>query len=67
MRNAGPDQVACRLASDARPGPGAESFSNGRIDQLDYASVTDDVATVGQFVSWALAEGPMGLDPDQGS
>jgi hypothetical protein len=46
---------------------GAEGFSDERIDELAYAFVNDRVGEGGaQFVNWALAEGPIGLDPEEG-
>ena len=61
------DDLARRLAEDARPVLGAEGFSDERIDELAYAFVNDHVGEGGaQFVNWALAEGPIGLDPEEG-
>jgi hypothetical protein len=67
MRSPGPDDVARQLAEDARPVLGAEGFSDERIDELAYAFVNDQVGEDrAQFVNWALAEGPFGLDPEEG-
>jgi hypothetical protein len=67
MQASGPDDAARRLADDARPLLGAEGFSNERIDELAYAFVNDHLGTgSSQFVGWALAEGPIGLDPEEG-
>ena len=67
MQGATPDDAARQLAEDARPVLGAEGFSDERIDELAYAFVNDRVGEGGaQFVNWALAEGPIGLDPEEG-
>jgi hypothetical protein len=67
MRTTDPDGVARRIADDARPVLGAEGFSDERIDELAHAFVNDHIGTgEDQFVSWALAEGPIGLDPEEG-
>jgi hypothetical protein len=67
MRSADPDDVARLLAEEARPLLGAEGFSDERIDELASAFVNDHVGEGGaQFVTWALAEGPLGLDPEAG-
>jgi endonuclease YncB( thermonuclease family) len=67
MQSAGPDDVARRLAEEARPVLGADGFSDERIDELAFAFVNDHVGEGGaQFVRWALAEGPFGLDPEEG-
>jgi hypothetical protein len=67
MQSSDPDGVARRLADEARPMLGAEGFSDERIDELAYAFVNDRVGEGGaQFVNWALAEGPIGLDPEEG-
>jgi hypothetical protein len=59
--------VALRLAEQARPTLGAEGFSDQRIDELAFAFVNDHVGEgEAQFVNWALAEGPIGLDPEEG-
>jgi len=61
------DDVARRLAEEARPVLGAEGFSDERIDELAFAFVNDQIGEGGaQFVNWALAEGPFGLDPREG-
>ena len=67
MRSPDPDDVARLLADEARPLLGAEGFSDERIDELAYAFVNDHVGEDrAQFVNWALAEGPFGLDPEEG-
>ena len=67
MQGAVPDDVARRLAEDARPILGAEGFSDERIDELAYAFVNDHIGEdKDQFVNWALTEGPSGLDPEEG-
>jgi len=67
MQNSAPDDVARQLAAEARPVLGAEGFSDERIDELASAFVTHHVGEGGaQFVNWALAEGPFGLDPEEG-
>jgi drug/metabolite transporter (DMT)-like permease len=61
------EEVARRLAEDARPELGAEGFSDERIDELAHAFVNDHVGEGrAQFVNWALVEGPCGLDPEAG-
>jgi len=67
MEDASHDAVARQLAEDARPILGAEGFSDERIDELAYAFVNDRVGDdSAQFVNWALAQGPFGLDPEEG-
>jgi hypothetical protein len=67
MPDAAPDDVARQLAEDARPVLGAEGFSDERIDELAYGFVNDNVGEDGaQFVNWALSQGPIGLDPEEG-
>jgi hypothetical protein len=67
MQSSGPDDVARRLAEEARPVLGAEGFSDERIDELAFAFVNDQIGEgAAQFVNWALAEGPIGLDPEEG-
>lgn len=67
MQSSASDDVARRLAEDARPVLGADGFSDERIDELAYAFVNDHVGEdEAQFVNWALAEGPVGLDPEVG-
>ena len=67
MQRSDPDEVARQLADEARPLLGAEGFSDERIDELASAFVTHHVGEGGpQFVNWALAEGPFGLDPEEG-
>jgi len=43
MQGADPDDVARRLAEEARPQLGAEGFSDERIDELAFAFVNDHV------------------------
>jgi len=51
----------------ARPLLGAEGFSDERIDELASAFVDDRVGEgAAQFVNWARALGPFGLDPEEG-
>jgi hypothetical protein len=67
MRNADPDDVARRLADDARPVLGASGYADERIDELAYAFVNDHIGKgEEEFINWALAEGPIGLDPEAG-
>jgi hypothetical protein len=67
MPGSGPDDVARQLAEEARPILGAEGFSDERIDELAFAFVNDQIGHgEAQFVNWALAEGPIGLDPETG-
>ena len=67
MQSSGPDAVARQLADQARPALGAEGFSDQRIDELASAFVNDRIGEgEAQFVNWALAEGPFGLDPEEG-
>jgi hypothetical protein len=67
VQSADPDDVARRLADEARPQLGAEGFSDERIDELAFAFVNDRIGEGGaQFVAWAMAEGPFGLDPEAG-
>jgi hypothetical protein len=67
MQSPAPDDLARQLAEEARPILGAEGFSDERIDELAYAFVNDHVGEDrAQFVNWALAEGPLGLDPEVG-
>ena len=67
MQRSDPDEVARLLADEVRPLLGAEGFSDERIDELAYAFVNDHVGEDrAQFVNWALAEGPFGLDPEEG-
>jgi hypothetical protein len=67
MQDSGPDDAARRLADDARPVLGAEGFSDERIDELAYAFVNDRLGNdSAEFVNWAIAEGPIGLDPEEG-
>jgi hypothetical protein len=55
------------LADAARPLLGSEGFSDERIDELADAFVTSRIGeTTEQFVNWALAQGPIGLDPEVG-
>jgi hypothetical protein len=67
MQGTDPDDVARRLAEEARPHLGAEGFSDERIDELAFAFVNDHVGEgAAQFVTWAMAQGPFGLDPEAG-
>ena len=67
MQSSDPDDVARRLAEEARPILGAEGFSDQRIDELAYAFVNDRVGEGStQFVNWAMVEGPVGIDPEEG-
>jgi hypothetical protein len=67
MQRSDPDEVARLLADEARPLLGAEGFSDERIDELAFAFVTHHIGEgAQQFVNWALAEGPFGLDPEEG-
>jgi|GEM_PF-2550075 hypothetical protein len=67
MQRSDPDEVARLLADEVRPLLGAEGFSDERIDELASAFVTHHVGEgAPQFVRWALAEGPFGLDPEEG-
>lgn len=55
------------LADEVRPQLGSEGFSDERIDELADAFVTSRIGeTTEQFVNWALAQGPIGLDPEAG-
>jgi hypothetical protein len=52
---------------EARPLLGSVSFSDERIDELADAVVTSRIGErTEQFVNWALAQGPIGLDPEAG-
>jgi hypothetical protein len=54
-------------AGRARPLLGSEGFSDERIDELADAFVDDRIGEgAEQFVRWAMAEGPIGLDPEEG-
>ena len=67
MRSADQDERARRLADEARPLLGAEGFGDERIDELASAFVNDRIGVgAAQFVKWARAEGPIGLDPEEG-
>lgn len=67
MQSSDPDERARLLADEARPLLGAEGFSDERIDELAFAFVNDHVGEgTTQFVNWAMAEGPFGLDPEVG-
>ncbi len=58
---------ASELADRTRPILGAEGFSNERIDELASAFVDDRIGEGDeQFVNWARAEGPFGIDPEEG-
>jgi hypothetical protein len=67
MRNADPDERVRLLAAEARPVLGAEGFGDERIDELANAFVHDRLGEdSGEFVRWARAEGPIGIDPELG-
>jgi hypothetical protein len=67
MQSPDPDAHARLLADEARPLLGADGFSDERIDELASAFVNDRIgADAEQFVTWARAEGPIGLDPQVG-
>jgi hypothetical protein len=67
MQRSDPDERARLLADEVRPLLGADGFSDERIDELASAFVNDHVGEgAAQFVSWARAEGPFGLDPEEG-
>lgn len=58
---------ARRRADAARPLLGSEGFSDKRTDELASAFLTDHAGEGGaQFLGWARAEGPVGLDPEVG-
>lgn len=58
---------ARQLADHTRPILGAEGFSDERIDELASAFVDDHIGKgEEQFVNWARAEGPFGIDPEEG-
>jgi hypothetical protein len=62
-----PDDLARQLADHTRPILGAEGFSDERIDELTHAFVDDHIGEgEEQFVNWARAEGPFGIDPEEG-
>ena len=58
---------ARRLADEVRPILGAVGFTDSRIDDLAYGF---GVVRIGdgseEFLSWAQAQGPFGLDPQLG-
>jgi hypothetical protein len=61
------DDLAGQLADRTRPILGAEGFSDERIDELASAFVADHIGEgEEQFVNWARAEGPFGIDPEEG-
>jgi hypothetical protein len=67
MQGSAADDAARRLAEEARPVLGAEGYSDQRIDELAYAFVNDHIGKdSAQFINWAMAEGPFGLDPEEG-
>lgn len=67
MQGNDPDDLARRLADEVRPVLGAEGFSDERIDELAFAFVADHIGMgEAQFVNWARAEGPFGIDPEEG-
>jgi hypothetical protein len=58
---------AQRAAARARRLVGAEGLSDERMDELGSAFVTHHVEEGGgQLATWALAQGPFGLDPGGG-
>jgi hypothetical protein len=58
---------ARRLADEVRPILGAVGFTDTRIDDLSYAFVVDRIGEGSEeFLSWAQAQGPCGLDPQLG-
>lgn len=58
---------ASRLAEEVRPVLGAEGFGDERIDELAHAFVHERIGTgAEEFVMWARAEGPIGIDPQEG-
>jgi hypothetical protein len=67
MVRSDPDGAARRRADAARPLLGAEGFGGRRTDELASTFLTDHVGEGGaQFLGWARAEGPVGLDPEVG-
>jgi hypothetical protein len=78
MENSDPDDIASQgwdtgggrtraLADEARPLLGSEGFSDERIDELADAFVTSRIGeSTEQFINWAITEGPIGLDPEEG-
>ena len=67
MQGTDPDDLAGQLADEVRPVLGAEGFSDERIDELAFAFVADHIGKgEAQFVNWARAEGPFGIDPEEG-
>jgi hypothetical protein len=61
------DDLVRELADHTRPTLGAEGFSDERIEELAYAFVDDHIGQgEEQFVNWARAEGPFGIDPEEG-
>jgi hypothetical protein len=67
MQSHDPGERARALADEARPLLGADGFSDERIDELASAFVDDRVGEgAAQFVNWAQAQGPSGLDPEEG-
>jgi len=58
---------ARRLADEVRPILGAQGYTDARIDDLAYAFVIDRIGEGSEeFLSWAQAQGPFGLDPQLG-
>ena len=58
---------ARRLADEVRPILGAVGFTDTRIDDLAYAFVIERIGEGSEeFLSWAQAQGPFGLDPQLG-
>jgi len=67
MRRDDAEEAANRLADEVRPVLGAEGYGDERIDELAHAFVHDRIGEgADEFVMWARAEGPIGLDPEEG-
>jgi hypothetical protein len=67
MQSSDPEERARLLADEARPLLGAEGFGDARIVELAHAFVHDHIGVgAEEFVNWARAEGPIGLDPQSG-
>jgi hypothetical protein len=53
------------LAQEARPFLAAEGYTNQRIDELALAFVANSVGQGREaFITWALAQGRLGRDPN---
>jgi hypothetical protein len=77
MKNSKPDDIAYprsdteagrthALADEADPILAAEGFSDERIDELADDFVTGRIGEgTAQFINWAIAQGPIGLDPEE--